>query len=127
MAETPERSANMEIINTNPKGNRILHVIPDENDHPQFGAWYFNAENADLLFVLLEAEHIDFQNMDIGDRHYLVGRRRGEPDTGAIVIKYTREGEEGDKDYIIHDIVFGENFAVACDVIERYYNSSDRP
>ncbi len=112
----------MKIINTNPKGNRILHVIPDENDHPQFGAWYFNAENTDLLFVLLEAEHIDFQNLDIGDSHYLVGQRRGNPDTGAIAIKYTREGEEGDKDYIIHDIVFGEDFAVAFTIINDYYS-----
>lgn len=112
----------MEIINTNTKGNRILHVIPDENNHPQFGAWYFNAENTDLLFVLLEAEHIDFQNLDIGDRSYLIGRRRGKPDTGAIAIKYTREGEEGDKDYIIHDIVFGEDFAVAATIINDYYS-----
>ena len=117
----------MEIINTNPKGNRILHVVPDEKNLPQISMWYFRADEPELLFSLLEAEHIDFQNMDIGDRHYLVGQRRGKSDTGAIVIKYTREGEEGDKDYIIHDIVFGEDFAVACDIMERFYGTGDRP
>ncbi len=112
----------MEIINTNPKGNRILHVVPDENNHPQISMWYFKADKPELLFSLLEAEHIDFQNLDIGDRSYLIGRRRGKPDTGAIAIKYTREGKEGDKDYIIHDIVFGEDFAVAVTIINDYYS-----
>ena len=112
----------MEIINTNPKGNRILHVIPDENNFPQIGAWYFKAAAPDLLFGLLEAEHIDFQNLEKGGKNYLIGQRRDDPSTGAVAIKYTKEGEEGDQDYIIHDIVFGEDFVIACDIIEKYYN-----
>ena len=115
----------MEFINTNPKGNRILHVMPDENNHPQFGAWYFNADNFDLLFGLLEAEHIDIEYLEKGENNYLVGCRRGDPDTGIIVMKYTREGEEGDEDYILHDIVFGEDFVVACDIVDKYYRSEE--
>ena len=115
----------MKFINTNPKGDRILHVMPDENNHPQFGAWYYIADNFNLLFGLLEAEDIDIENLDKGDKHYLVLQRRGNRDTGIIVIKYTRAGDGEDQDYIFHDIVFGEDFIVACDIIEKYYKTAE--
>ncbi len=114
----------MEFITTNPKGNRIVYVKPDENNLPQISCWYFVADNWDLLFGLLEADDIKIDTLDkYENRKYLILQRRDNQGSGAIAIKYTREGEEGDQDYIIHDIDFGEDFNVAADIIMKYYDA----
>ncbi len=112
----------MKLVTTEPRGNRILYVIPDENNLPQFSCWYLKAEKLELIFALLDAENIDVRYMNkADDRNYMVCQKRDHPENGAVVIKYTREGEAEDQDYVLHDIVFGEDLSVAMDIMIKYY------
>ena len=108
----------MKIINTNPNGNRILHTVKNERNYPDVSFWYFNADNMDLLFGLLEADDIKIDTWEKGeDCNYLICQRRDDQSTGAVALKFTREGEEEIQDYVIHDIGYEEGFVLAMEII----------